>query len=351
MVFLVLTVIVLFVIAVVRVMTIAELSAELRNGRTDDVMTDEENKNQGLMWVVFMIAFFGFCIWQMVKYSDKLLPRAASEHGPEIDTLFNFSMLLITIVVVITHIVLVYQAYKNAGAKTRKATYFAHSNKLELIWTVIPAIVLTAMIVYGLTVWNRVIYPSDKPAIVMELYAKQFDWTARYAGNDNTLGRSDFRSIKEGNDLGLLEDSKADDDVIVKGEFHLIKGKPVRFKFRSRDVIHSAYMPHFRAQMNCVPGMETVFEFTPTVTTAEMRAELKNDAFNYVLLCNKVCGQAHYNMQMDIVVETQKEFDTWMAGQENWMQKQATAAPATGPVADATILSPVAKTDQSKEKH
>ena len=350
MTFLVLTVIVLFAIAVVRVMTIAELSAELRDGRRDHVMSDEENKNQGLMWVVFMIAFFGFCIWQVVKYSDKLLPRAASAHGPDIDKLFNFSMILIAVVVVITHIVLVYQTYKNAGAKTRKATYFAHSNKLELIWTVIPAIVLTAMIVYGLVVWNRVIYPSAGKPMVMELYAKQFDWTARYAGKDNELGKADFRSIKDGNDLGLLEDNKADDDVIVKGQFHLVLNKPVLFKFRSRDVIHSAYMPHFRAQMNCVPGMETVFEFTPTITTADMRAELKNEEFNYILLCNKVCGAAHYNMQMDIIVETQAEFDKWMADQQNWMQKQATAtaAPVT---AELTTVGPAATGQNTEEKN
>ena len=323
---LILALIVLFIVAATRVMSIYSLSAELRGGQNDHEITDAESRNQATLWVVFLIALFSFCAWQLYKYGGKILPEAASAHGPEIDNLFNITLALITVVFVLTHIVLVFQIYKNYSRKGKKAVYFAHSNRLEMIWTIIPAIVLSGLIAYGLTVWNDVIYPGDKEAMVVELYAKQFDWTARYAGKDNTLGKSDFRKIKEGNDLGLVEDIKGDDDILVKGEFHLVQNQPVQFKFRSRDVIHSAYMPHFRAQMNCVPGMETSFEFIPTITTSEMRQKLNNDKFNYVLLCNKICGAAHYNMQMDIIVETQEEFNTWMAEQKTWMQKQATAS-------------------------
>lgn len=325
---LVLAVIVLFVIAASRVMSIYNLSAELRGGRKDDVITEAEGRNQATLWVIFLIAFFSFCLWQVIKYKDKLLPEAASAHGPEIDSLFNITLAVIAFVFVLTHIVLVYQIYKNVSRKGRRAVYFAHSNKLEMIWTIIPAIVLSGLIAYGLNVWGDVIYAGAKDASVVELYAKQFDWTARYAGKDNALGKYDFRKIGDGNDLGLIADAKGDDDVIVKGEIHLVKDKPVHFKFRSRDVIHSAYMPHFRVQMNCVPGMETSFEFTPTISTKEMREKLNNDKFNYVLLCNKICGAAHYNMQMDIIVESQEEYNTWMAEQQTWLQKQATAAPA-----------------------
>lgn len=323
---LVLAVIVLFVIAASRVMSIYNLSADLRGGRKDDVITEAEGRNQAALWVVFLIAFFGFCAWQFFKYKDKLLPEAASAHGPEIDSLFNITTLVIAIVFVLTHIIMVYQIYKNVSVKGRRAVYFAHSNKLEMIWTIIPAIVLSGLIAYGLTVWSDVIYAGSKDAMVVELYSKQFDWTVRYAGKDNVLGKSDFRKIGDGNDLGLISDPKSDDDVIVKGEFHLVLGKPVLFKFRSRDVIHSAFMPHFRAQMNCVPGMETSFEFTPTITTKEMRGKLKNDKFNYILLCNKVCGASHFNMQMDIIVDTQEEYNKWIAEQQTWMQKQAVTA-------------------------
>jgi cytochrome c oxidase subunit 2 len=84
-------------------------------------------------------------------------------------------------------------------------------------------------------------------------------------------------------------------------------------------------MPHFRAQMNCVPGMETMFEFTPTITTAEMREKLNNPEFNYVLLCNKICGAAHYNMQMDIIVESKADNLKWLAEQKTWAQTKAAA--------------------------
>jgi cytochrome c oxidase subunit 2 len=325
MILVVLAVIVLFVLAAVKIMSIYELSADLRGGRNDDVITEKEGQNQAMYWVLFVVGLFIFFIWTFFEYRDKLLPEAASAHGPEIDLLFNVTMVTITFVFFLTHIILVYQAYKNVYRKDRKAVYFAHSNKLEMIWTIIPAIVLTGLIAYGLNVWNDVMYSGSKDAMVIELYSKQFDWTARYGGKDNTLGKTDFRKIVAGNDLGMIEDPKGNDDIITKAEFHIVKGKPVIFKFRSRDVIHSAYMPHFRAQMNCVPGMETSFEFTPTITTAEMRTKLKNKDFNYVLLCNKICGASHFNMQMDIIVETQEEYNKYMAEQKNWLQQQAAA--------------------------
>jgi len=123
----------------------------------------------------------------------------------------------------------------------------------------------------------------------------------------------------------------------------LARWKAILFKMRSQDVLHSAYMPHFRAQMNCVPGMITQFSFTPVVTTEEMRLnpeiydkvsninKIRNDKskklqaqgeepldryeFDYLLLCNKICGKSHYNMQMKIIVETEDEYNQWLQEQ------------------------------------
>jgi len=121
-----------------------------------------------------------------------------------------------------------------------------------------------------------------------------------------------------GTPSGVSEWQAGKDDKIVKGEFHIPVGQEVEFVFRSQDVIHSAYMPHFRAQMNAVPGVPTRFKMTPTITTKEMRQKLNNDAFNYILLCNKVCGAAHYNMKMEVVVETQEEYDAWLGKQKSF---------------------------------
>ncbi len=119
----------------------------------------------------------------------------------------------------------------------------------------------------------------------------------------------DFNNLQKNLDSGL-------DDKLVKGEMHLPIGKEVEFLIRSQDVIHSAFMPHFRLQMNAVPGEITRFVMKPTITTEEMRIKLDNPDFNYILLCNKICGSAHYNMQMDVIVESQAEYDQWISEQK-----------------------------------
>jgi cytochrome c oxidase subunit 2 len=200
---------------------------------------------------------------------------------------------------------------------------------------VVPALVLAVLITWGLFTWGSIMNPkNEEEPIVIELYAQQFNWTARYAGGDNSLGYANVNLIEGTNALGVdMSDVKSADDIIVK-EIYLPVNKPVKFKFRSQDVIHSAYMPHFRAQMNCVPGMTTQFQFTPTVTSAEMKADpyvvkqiseinvirAKNGdepyEFGYVLLCNKICGAAHYNMQLPIVVVSESDYNKWLSEQK-----------------------------------
>lgn len=329
-------VIVLTLLAVVRLMRIYELSSELRGGRPQWEITESDNRmNAGLM-IVFAASFFAFCIWQFFAYKDKLLPAAASEHGAHIDWLFNFNMIIIGFVFFVTNACLFYFAfkyYKGEGNKT--ATFFPESHKLELIWTVVPGIALTIIIFLGIKTWNTITTPAQGDMIVMELYAKQFDWTARYAGKDNVLGKRYFRLISDTNPMGLdPEDPAGKDDIVVRNEFHIPKGKQVDFKLASRDVIHSAYMPHFRAQMNCVPGMTTSFHYVPTITTEEMRKDphvMKNMAevneimaargheaaeFNYLLICNKICGNSHYNMQMNIIVDEPEQYEAWISKQK-----------------------------------
>jgi cytochrome c oxidase subunit 2 len=338
--------------------------------------------------------------------------------------------------------------------KDRKAKFFAHDNRLELVWTVIPSIVLAVIIIYGLRTWNEMTGEPAEDALRVEVYSKQFDWTARYPGADGEFGLANYNLITPTNPLGivtadgvtealadieaqiakleaelsherghllaeqaeltaalhggdghrghgdhghanheeghgmasehraLLEarlheveamlasndvtilseaayEAKADkvhrlkrhrqrilevkpfdydggiaawdagmDDKIMKGEFHLPVGREVEFVFRSRDVIHSAYMPHFRAQMNTVPGVPTRFKMTPTITTDSMRTLLDDEDFDYVLLCNKVCGAAHFNMQMKVVVESEEQYNAWLEAQEEFLaDKPSTVYP------------------------
>lgn len=303
------------------------------------IATEKDNNTQGILFALFGIFFYGLMIFSFVKYSSLLLPDSASLEGEKYDTLYLITMLLILVVQAITQFLLFYFAFKYRGIKGRKALFYADSHKLETIWTVVPAIVLAGLVLYGLTVWNDVMDSSDaENPLIIEVYAKQFQWEARYAGNDNELGLANVRNIQGINTMGVdMTDKNALDDIPTR-ELHLPKGRKVIFKFRSQDVLHSAYMPHFRAQMNCVPGMVTEFAFTPSMTTEEMRANEKTITkikginkiraekgeepyeFDYLLLCNKICGASHYNMQMKIIVEEEAQFNTWLASQKTMAQ-------------------------------
>lgn len=308
------------------------------------IASDKDNRINGLLMLAFVIFLYVITIYCFWYYGDFYLPEAASEHGSEYDTLMFISIALIMFVQVITQGLLHWFAYKYKGKKGTKALFFADNNKLEAIWTIIPVIVLAGLIIYGLFTWSDIMNISkEEDPMIVEVYAYQFAWRARYAGEDNVLGKANVRFIEGVNQLGVDEsDSYGKDDKIVT-ELHLPINRPVLFKFRSQDVLHSAYFPFFRAQMNVVPGMITQFGFTPTITSEEMRSSeymvdkvklineirrekskelavqgevtLDSYEFEYFLLCNKVCGQGHYNMQMKIVVESEEEFNNWMEEQ------------------------------------
>ena len=317
---LVIIAVLLVIAAAVQLLKVSELAAESR-GKASYEISEKENKTQAKLLLLFLLAYFAFFAWQVWEWGDRMLPVSASEHGVGLDNLLDITFLFIIPVFVVTHIFLFWFCFKYAFSSTRKAAFFSHSTKLELIWTIVPAVALTVLILYGLSNWNSIMKPmaEDEDKVLIELYGQQFSWTARYAGDDEKLGRANVEYIEGINAVGVdPSDPFANDDRIVKGEFHLPVNKPVQFVFRSQDVIHSAYMPHFRAQMNCVPGMKTQFNFTPTITSEEMKKITNNKDFTYVLLCNKICGAAHYNMQMDIIVESQEDYDKWLAEQKQF---------------------------------
>tara|TARA_B110000196_G_scaffold315167_1_gene324383 strand:- start:79 stop:1056 length:978 start_codon:yes stop_codon:yes gene_type:complete len=315
-------VVLLIIASLVQLTRVSELLSEIKNQDVNKV-TDDDNKTQGVLFLVIGGAFILFVIWQMVAWDHFLLPPASSLHGAEIDSLMKVSMGLILVVFFLLTPMLFFFAYKYRGNQKNTAYFFAHNNKLEVVWTVVPTIILTVLIVYGLRTWDRSMNPDISAAKVIEVYAQQFQWTARLSGEDNKLGKASYTLVNGKNSLGVdMDDENAADDKIVR-EVHLVVDKPVLLKFRSQDVIHSAFLPHFRVQMNCVPGLSTQFAFTPTQTTAEMKEQEGKD-FEYVLLCNKICGAAHYNMQMSFIVETQEEYDAWTASQQILSEKLLT---------------------------
>lgn len=345
---LILLVVVLLALAVWQLTKIFDLTQVGANINDTQVANNNDNKVNGYGMFAFLVFIYLMTIWCVVYYGDlPLLSNSASEHGPLVDRLMIISFILIFIVQTITQALLHYFAFKYHGKSGQKALYFADNNKLEVIWSSIPAVVLAGLILYGLYAWNDIMFVSkeqEQESIVIELYAQQFKWDARYSGKDNVLGKANVRYIEGVNSLGIdLDDPNAQDDFAVQ-EIHIPKGKRIVFKMRSQDVLHSAYMPHFRAQMNCVPGMVTQFSFIPSVTTAEMRerpamvekiarindlrakksvllaakgaAILDPYEFDYLLLCNKICGTSHYNMQLKIVVDTPEDYKKWLADKQ-----------------------------------
>ncbi|MBT3872603.1 MAG: cytochrome c oxidase subunit II [Flavobacteriaceae bacterium] len=307
-------VVILTIAALVQLVRVNELLSEITDKDTNAV-TDDDNKKNGILFLLTIPLFMGFVVWQMVTWDHLLLPPASSIHGAEIDSLMKVSMTLILVVFFILTPMLFFFAYKYRGKKGNTAYFFSHNNKLEIIWTVVPTIILTVLIVYGLKTWDRAMNTNFSDATVIEIYSKQFDWTARYSGLDKVLGKSNYRLVKGKNVLGVdMLDKNSSDDMVVK-EVHLPVNKPVLLMFRSRDVIHSAFLPHFRVQMNCVPGLSTQFAFTPTKTTAQMK-ESEGDDFEYVLLCNKICGSAHFNMQMKFIIESEEDYNKWISSQK-----------------------------------
>jgi cytochrome c oxidase subunit 2 len=374
---LVIIVLILLAIAIWQLTKIFDLSQVGVYKNSSEVADDTDNNIQGYLMFGFLAFIYIFSIYGLIVWGPLVLHTPASAHGPVIDSLMNTTWVLIFIVQAITQVLLHYFAFKYRGKKENKALYFADNNKLEAIWSVIPAIVLAGLILYGLYAWTNIMFiEDDEDTVTIELYAQQFNWTARYAGNDNVLGKANVRYIDGINSVGVdIEDPYANDDVVIK-ELHIPKGKKIHFKMRSQDVLHSAYMPYFRAQMNCVPGMVTEFAFTPTYTTDEYRelpymvakvaninairtkksiglvakGEVALDPyeFDFLLLCNKICGASHYNMQMKIVVDTPEDYSKWLKEktsivQEVKAEKLAKEAPVDGAKAkDSAMATPVA---------
>ncbi|MFV8345087.1 MULTISPECIES: cytochrome c oxidase subunit II [Flavobacterium] len=364
---LVIIVLVLLAVALWQLTKIFDLTQVGSNSDSSEIATDNDNNVQGYLMFGFLAFIYIFSIYGLFKWGPLVLHTPASAHGGEVDNLMNITWVLIFIVQAITQVLLHYFAFKYRGKKDQKALYFADNNKLEAIWSVIPAVVLAGLILYGLFAWTNIMFvDEDEDTIVIELYAQQFNWKARYSGNDNVLGKANVRFIEGANAVGVdLADPYSQDDIVVT-ELHIPKGKKILFKMRSQDVLHSAYMPHFRAQMNCVPGMVTQFAFEPIYTTAEYRelpfmvekvaninalrskksielvakgeTALDPYTFDYLLLCNKICGASHYNMQMKIIVDTPEDYKAWLKDKATIVSevKAAMAEPAAADGASGT---------------
>lgn len=319
----------LTLVLIFQLMRIYQLSSELK-GKHVGLASEKDNRSQANKMLLFMVGFFVFFIWLIFRYERYTFQAfpPASDIAQTAHNVFAFNWVIIFIVFFCTEGMLFYFAYKyKKTQKNPKAFFYPHNDKLELLWTVVPSIALAIIIIYGLSLWGRITGTPDKDAIVMQVYAKQFDYTIRYAGADNVLGKSDYRLIDDAtNPLGMdTNDPHGKDDIIVKSMFHIPVNTPIVFKCNSRDVMHGVYLPYQSEQINTVPGMTTELHFTPTVTTEEMRKMTHDTAFNFVIFCNRVCGAGHYNMHINFVVDTKEDYQKWLAKQKPFLQNESTA--------------------------
>ncbi|MDQ7947937.1 MAG: cytochrome c oxidase subunit II [Pedobacter sp.] len=304
----------LFIAIVGKALKVYELTRETQ-GKADGINWNLVN---GVLFVVFLAVGLYGVYWEYAVHGKMILPEAASEHGKKIDEMFNVTLILTTIVFVLTHLALFLFAYFYRGQKDRKAYYYPHNNLIEKIWTIVPAIALTILVLMGFLTWRSIFYkiedPNNKPLSV-EITSSQFQWDIRYPGADGVVGLKNYKKITAINNLGIDFGDKNSLDDQTADELVLPVGKPVRLILTSKDVIHSFYMPHFRVQLNTVPGMTSYFEFTPTITSEQMKAKTNDPSFKYLIICSKICGDSHYKMQKPVRVVTQAEYNEWVAKQ------------------------------------
>lgn len=286
-----------------------------------------ENKINGFLMIAFLVlGLIGVYYCQEIL-GGRVLHDSASKEGEKVDEMLYITLAITGFVFIVTQILLFWFAYKYQETDKRKAFFFPHNNTMEVVWTVVPAIVLTILVVIGLRNWFIFTGDAPKNALIVEVTGRQFGWIFRYPGKDNQFGKRYFRNIEPSNNsLGLVwadnkelnqkADPAAFDDIVQEQTMYVIKNRPVKLIIGSRDVIHDVGLPHFRMKMDAVPGIPTTLWFTPKYTTAEMKEKTGNSNFQYEIACDQMCGNGHYSMKGVIEVVEEEEFDAWMAKQK-----------------------------------
>lgn len=337
-------ILILFLVVVFQIAKASEYVAMIRGYEN---ARKQSNKINGFLLLAFLVLGLIGVYYCNELLKDRILGEPASDHGVLVDRMLYVTLGITFVVFLVTQIALFWFAYKYQESDNRKAFYYPHNNTLELIWTVIPAIVLSVLVGFGIFYWFKITGPAPKDSMVVEVVGKQYGWEFRYPGADGILGKKYFKKVDAANNnpVGQLwEDPANHDDVYVEQEMHLVVGKPVQLVIGAKDVIHDVGLVHFRMKMDAVPGTPTTMWFTPKFTTKEMKVKTSNPDFVYEISCDQLCGKGHWSMRGIIVVETQEEFDAWLASKKPQylvanpdkdpaQQKEvASAAPLTGAI-------------------
>lgn len=230
------------------------------------------------------------------------LDVSPSSMGRKIDDLFVVLSIITGVVFVLTQLALVYVMWRFAARPGRRALYSHGSQRLEVIWTLVPAVILVFIAFHQMGAWADIKFRTRLPegAVLAEVTARQFQWVARYAGEDGKIGTAD--------------------DLFTTNDFHFVKGERTRIDLKSADVIHSFFIPQLRIKQDALPGPSMAVWFDT------------DKAGRYELVCAELCGWGHYKMRANVVAhETRADFDEW---QKAALREQNRDTPAQGvPVA------------------
>ena len=289
----------------------------------------QNNKINGFFMICFLIAGLIGVYWcnEALVGKTLLVHESASVQGEKVDEMLNVTLIITGIVFIITQVLLFWFAFRYQESDRREPLYFPHNNTLEIIWTVVPAIALTILVVIGLRNWFAFTSDAPKNAMIVEVTGKQFGWIFRYPGSDGVLGKRYYKMIDDANnylglnwrdsaDINIKDDPSSHDDIVQQQTMYVVKNKPVKLIIGSRDVVHDVGLSWFRLKMDAVPGTPTTLWFTPKFTTKEMKEKIGNPDFVYEISCDQMCGNGHYSMKGVIEVVTQTEYDEWMAKQK-----------------------------------
>ena len=346
-------ILIILVLSFVLIFQISKASEYVSVLKGEEKSFKQSNRINAFLFILFMVLGLAGAWWcNELLYDRTLLAQpAASDHGEKIDFMMWLTIIVTGIVFLLTQVLLFWFAFKYQYSEKRTSYFFPHNNKLELLWTVVPAIFLTVLVGFGLFYWFKITGDAPKDSQIVEITGKQFNWMMRYPGKDNVLGRKNYRltDASSGNALGVDWEDGASHDDIEASEMHLVVGKPVQLVINAQDVIHDVGLVHFRLKMDAVPGIPTTLWFTPKYTTAQMKEITGNKDFVYEISCDQICGSGHYSMRGVIIVETQDEHDAWMASKKpQYVTVKEGAAPAaaadsTSAAAAATMSKPLAQ--------
>lgn len=302
---------ILLIVTIYHIGRVIEAAAFIKGEKDGDA--PKENDAVGLIFSIVGLLFVIISTWSIIEFKDMFLPESASLEGDKIDSMTSTTFFWTFLVFLMTQIALFIFSIMYRKNKARKATFYSHNNKLELVWTIVPSIVLTFLVVKAYIAWDEIMF-RDTQDVTIEVTGKQFGWIIRYPGPDGVFGKKDFKLTSPTNELGIdFTDPASHDDLMITDALVLPQGKVVKMNLKARDVLHSFYLPHFRLKMDCVPGTPTALRFTPKYTTEEYRKNVVNDEnFNFELACAEMCGSSHYGMQKLVKVVTFEEYEAWI---------------------------------------